>query len=111
MPGLIDNHWHAMLIRLTPPAMLASDVGYTTLLAGAEATATLMRGFTTIRDMGGPAFSLKRAIDEGAVPGPRIYPSGAVITVTAVTATSATSPICRGPSAECSAASSSSAEP
>ena len=82
MPGLIDAHWHAMLIRLTPPAMLASDVGYTTLLAGAEATATLMRGFTTVRDMGGPAFSLKRAIDEGAVAGPRIYPSGAVITVT-----------------------------
>ena len=56
MPGLIDAHWHAMLIRLTSRAMLASDVGYTTLLAGAEATATLMRGFTTVRDMGGPAF-------------------------------------------------------
>ncbi len=82
MPGLIDNHWHAMLIRSTPPQMLASDVGYTTLLASAEATATLMRGFTTVRDMGGPAFSLKRAIDEGIVAGPRIYPSGAVITVT-----------------------------
>ena len=41
-----------------------------------------MRGFTTIRDMGGPAFGLKRAIDEGLLPGPRIYPSGAVITVT-----------------------------
>ena len=69
MPGLIDAHWHAMLIRLTPPAMLASDVGYTTLLASAEATATLMRGFTTVRDMGGPAFSLKRAIDEGTCRG------------------------------------------
>jgi imidazolonepropionase-like amidohydrolase len=41
-----------------------------------------MRGFTTIRDMGGPSFSLKRAIDEGVLPGPRIYPSGAMITVT-----------------------------
>ena len=50
-------------------------------MAGAEATATLMRGFTTVRDMGGPAFALKRAIDEGVLPGPRIYPSGAVITV------------------------------
>ena len=47
--------------------MLASDVGYTTLLAGAEATATLMRGFTTVRDMGGPSFGLKRAIDEGVL--------------------------------------------
>jgi imidazolonepropionase-like amidohydrolase len=51
-------------------------------MAGAEATDTLMRGFTTVRDMGGPAFGLKRAIDEGLVPGPRIYPSGAIITVT-----------------------------
>jgi hypothetical protein len=48
----------------------------------AEATATLMRGFTTVRDVGGPSFGLKRAIDEGVLPGPRIYPSGAMITVT-----------------------------
>jgi Amidohydrolase family len=41
-----------------------------------------MRGFTTVRDMGGPAFGLKRAIDEGIVAGPRIYPSGAMITQT-----------------------------
>ncbi|MGL3208985.1 amidohydrolase family protein [Bradyrhizobium sp. BR 1433] len=82
MPGLIDAHWHALLVRPTPAAVMASDVGYTNLLAAAEATATLMRGFTTIRDMGGPAFSLKRAIDEGLVAGPRIYPSGAMITIT-----------------------------
>ena len=82
MPGLIDVHWHAMLVRPNPAAALASDVGYLNLLAGAEATATLMRGFTTIRDMGGPTFGLKRAIDEGLLPGPRIYPSGAVITIT-----------------------------
>jgi imidazolonepropionase-like amidohydrolase len=82
MPGLIDAHWHAMLVRSTPPQLMANDLGYTTLLAGAEATATLMRGFTTIRDLGGPSFALKRAIDEGLLPGPRIYPSGAVITVT-----------------------------
>ncbi|MCA1392823.1 amidohydrolase family protein [Bradyrhizobium sp. IC3123] len=81
MPGLSDMHWHAMMVRPTPAQMLSSDLGYTTLLASAEATATLMRGFTTVRDMGGPTFSLKRAIDEGLVPGPRIYPSGAVITV------------------------------
>src|SRR5512144_1545262 len=37
---------------------------------------------TTVRDMGGPSFGLKRAIDEGVLPGPRIYPSGAIITVT-----------------------------
>jgi imidazolonepropionase-like amidohydrolase len=82
MPGLIDAHWHAMLVRPTPAVALIDDVGYTTLLAAAEATSTLMRGFTTVRDMGGPAFALKRAIDDGLVVGPRIYPSGAVITIT-----------------------------
>ena len=82
MPGLSDMHWHAMMARPTPAQMLSSGVGYTTLLAGAEATATLMRGFTSVRDMGGPAFDLKRAIDHGLLPGPRIYPSGAVITIT-----------------------------
>jgi len=82
MPGLTDMHWHAMLARPTPAQLLASDVGYSNLVAGAEATATLMRGFTTVRDLGGPSFGLKRAIDEGLLPGPRIYPSGAVITIT-----------------------------
>src|SRR5215467_3678887 len=81
MPGLTDAHWHATMVRSTPTQLLSSGLGYTTLLAGAEATATLMRGFTTVRDMGGPAFDLKRAIDEELLPGPRIYPSGAVITI------------------------------
>ena len=82
MPGLIDAHWHAMLVRPTPMAVLAGDIGYNNLLAASEATATLMRGFTTVRDMGGPSFGLKRAIDEDLVAGPRIYPSGAMITIT-----------------------------
>lgn len=81
MPGLIDAHWHAMLIRVTP-AQSFGDVGYNNLAAGDEATDTLMRGFTTVRDVGGPVFGLKRAIDEGIVRGPRIYPSGAIITIT-----------------------------
>jgi imidazolonepropionase-like amidohydrolase len=82
MPGLIDNHWHAMLVRPTPAELLTRDLGYLTLLAGAEATATLLRGFTTVRDVGGPTFALKDAIDGGLVVGPRIFPSGAIMTVT-----------------------------
>ena len=81
MPGLIDNHWHAALARITPAQSLG-DVTYSSVHAGVEATATLMRGFTSVRDLGGPVFGLKAAIDEGVLPGPRIYPSGAVITVT-----------------------------
>src|SRR5262244_2092554 len=82
MPGLIDAHWHAMLVRPTPAEALTWDIGYANLVAGAEARDTLLRGFTTVRDVGGPVFGLKRAIDDGVVAGPRIYPSGAVITVT-----------------------------
>lgn len=82
MPGLIDMHWHAMLVRPTPAETISGDVGYLNLVAGAEAKDTLLRGFTTVRDLGGPAFGLKRAIDEGIAVGPRIYPAGAVITVT-----------------------------
>ncbi len=42
----------------------------------------LMRGFTSVRDLGGPTFGLGRAIDEGVLPGPRIWPSGATISQT-----------------------------
>jgi imidazolonepropionase-like amidohydrolase len=82
MPGLIDAHWHTMLVRSTPVAAISGDIGYNNLLAGAEATDTLMRGFTTVRDLGGPAFGLKQVIDEGIEIGPRIYSSGAMITIT-----------------------------
>ena len=82
MPGLIDMHWHTMLVRPTVGLLLTGDLGYMNLMAADEANDTLMRGFTTVRDLGGPAFGLKRAIDEGMFPGPRIYPSGAIITVT-----------------------------
>jgi imidazolonepropionase-like amidohydrolase len=82
MPGLIDAHWHTMLVRPTAEQAIFGDTGFVNLVAGAEATATLMRGFTTVRDMGGPSFGLKQAIDRGIIPGPRIWPSGAIISVT-----------------------------
>jgi imidazolonepropionase-like amidohydrolase len=82
MPGLIDAHWHAMTASVPMEVSLSANIGYVNLLAAQEAKATLMRGFTTVRDLGGPAFDLKRAIDEGIVPGPRIYPSGAMISIT-----------------------------
>src|SRR5499427_8173714 len=82
MPGLIDNHWHTMMARPSVAQLLNGDVGHLYLVAGAEANDTLMRGFTTIRDLGGPSFGLKQAIDEDTIIGPRIFPSGAMITIT-----------------------------
>jgi imidazolonepropionase-like amidohydrolase len=82
MPGLIDAHWHAFMAATSQMVLMTADSSYLQLLAARQAEATLMRGFTTIRDLGGPVFGLKRAIDEGVMVGPRIYPSGAMISQT-----------------------------
>jgi imidazolonepropionase-like amidohydrolase len=82
MPGLIDAHWHAVMAATPQMVLMTADPSYLQLLAARQAQATLMRGFTTVRDLGGPVFGLKRAIDEGVTIGPRIYPSGAFISQT-----------------------------
>jgi imidazolonepropionase-like amidohydrolase len=82
MPGLIDAHWHAIMAATPQMVLMTADPNYLQLLAARQAEATLMRGFTTVRDLGGPVFGLKRAIDEGVTIGPRIYPSGAFISQT-----------------------------
>ncbi|WP_036484219.1 amidohydrolase family protein [Myxosarcina sp. GI1] len=85
MPGLIDAHTHLFLesgsveelimLGKTSPEKLFQQVGK-------NATAMLMRGFTSARDMAGPVFELQKAIDRGDVVGPRIWPSGAMISQT-----------------------------
>jgi imidazolonepropionase-like amidohydrolase len=83
MPGLIDAHWHSAFCAVNQLQAVTADVGFLHIRAGLAATETLHRGFTTVRDCGGPAFGLKLAVDSGLVAGPRIYPSGAFITQTA----------------------------
>lgn len=82
MPGLIDAHTHIMFSTIPQLAVLTGDIGFINVAAVRAANDTLMRGFTSIRDMGGPCFGLKRGIDAGLVPGPRIWPSGAFISQT-----------------------------
>jgi imidazolonepropionase-like amidohydrolase len=82
MPGLIDAHVHTMFESIDMAKGLSSDIGYVNLVAAHAAERQLLRGFTTVRDLGGSSFSLKRAIDEGYVNGPRIFPSGATISQT-----------------------------
>lgn len=82
MPGLIDAHWHSFMASVPQMVIATANVSYLGLMAARQAEATLMRGFTTVRDLGGPVFGLKQAIDEGVVIGPRIYPSGAMISQT-----------------------------
>lgn len=82
MPGLIDAHWHSTLVSPSSVSAMTADIAYIHLLAGKVADATLMRGFTSVRDMGGPSFGLRRAIEEGLIAGPRIFPSGAMVSQT-----------------------------
>lgn len=79
MPGLIDAHTHIMFASLPQMDLLTGDIGYVNVAAVKAAKEMLLRGFTSIRDLGGPVFGLKRGIDAGLVPGPRIWPSGAFI--------------------------------
>ncbi|MBJ6132932.1 amidohydrolase family protein [Ochrobactrum sp. Q0168] len=82
MPGMIEAHWHSILAGISQLAAMTADIPYVHLVAAQEAERTVLRGFTTVRDVGGPSFALKRVIDEGGVIGPRIYPSGAMISQT-----------------------------
>lgn len=71
MPGLIDAHTHIMFETLTQEAVLTADLAFVTVAAVKGAHDMLMRGFTSVRDVGGPVLGLKRGIDMGLVPGPR----------------------------------------
>jgi imidazolonepropionase-like amidohydrolase len=82
LPGLIDAHWHAAFTTIPAAVATLGEIGYVFAQAVVSAGDTLLRGFTTVRDLGGPSFGIKQAIDSGAIPGPRIYPSGAFISQT-----------------------------
>jgi imidazolonepropionase-like amidohydrolase len=81
MPGMIDAHVHLMLPMKIDEIQKADD-SYIALRAADEAKKMLYRGFTTVRDVAGATFGLKRAIDERLIEGPRIFPSGAGISQT-----------------------------
>jgi len=89
MPGFIDMHVH--LTSETSRQVdalrraLSENPADAAFQAVDKATRTLMAGFTTVRDLGAGAglnVSLKRAIDSGAVPGPRMFTSGKSIATT-----------------------------
>ncbi|MFQ6148272.1 amidohydrolase family protein [Streptomyces seoulensis] len=80
-PGFIDAHAHVML-QPTLAEAADSDLAYHGLYGASMARLYLSRGYTTIRDTGGNTFSLKKAIDAGMTDGPRIFPSGPIISQT-----------------------------
>jgi imidazolonepropionase-like amidohydrolase len=80
MPGLIEGHGHLQM-NGTGIADIENNRTWEDLAIRSTVNAenALMSGFTAWRDAGGMAAGLQRAIDEGLVVGPRIYPSGAFI--------------------------------
>jgi len=82
MPGLIDAHYHISYSQFSVPEFMASDIAMYTIKSTISAENSLMRGFTTIRDMGGAPFSIKKAVDQGIIVGPRLYLSGPPISQT-----------------------------
>lgn len=91
LPGLIEGHSHLLLypynITDWDTQVLKESDSYRTVRATVHARNTLMAGFTTVRDLGteGAGYSdvaLKRAINEGIVPGPRMVVAGRAIVST-----------------------------
>jgi imidazolonepropionase-like amidohydrolase len=82
IPGLSDAHVHLSATMSNRETRNEAHWMYTSIRTAKAAENFLMLGFTTVRDLGGPVFGIKRAIDEGLIIGPRIYPSGAYISQT-----------------------------
>lgn len=79
MPGIIGCHEHVMM-QLPITTLLNSDERFIAAVATSTVETYLMNGWTSVRDASGNTFGLKKAIDQGFVVGPRIYPSGPMIT-------------------------------
>jgi imidazolonepropionase-like amidohydrolase len=91
LPGLIEGHSHLLLypynITDWDVQVLKESDSYRTARATVHAKNTLLAGFTTVRDLGteGAGYSdvaLKRAINEGIIPGPRMIVAGRAIVAT-----------------------------
>ncbi len=82
MPGLIDAHVHVMFESIPQQQALFSDFAFLNLFAAKAAEEQLLRGFTSVRDLGGGSLTLAKAIDMGLAMGPRIFSSGAFISQT-----------------------------
>ena len=82
MPGLIDNHIHVTIPTLDTTALTRMPETYFAQYANVFLNATLQRGFTTIRDIGGGDVGISRAIDHGLVRAPRFYYAGKIMSQT-----------------------------
>jgi imidazolonepropionase-like amidohydrolase len=82
MPGLIDNHVHLAINTAPQDVLITLNEAQLDSLTRIEGEKMLLRGFTSVRDMGGPIFTIKKEIDKGLLAGPRLFPSGAMVSQT-----------------------------
>jgi imidazolonepropionase-like amidohydrolase len=82
MPGLHDQHVHFSVFNPVNDERQSMTPFHVGGVAALRAKRILMNGFTTVRDMGGPAKFVQRIVDAGLTPGPRIFPSENYITQT-----------------------------
>ncbi len=80
-PGFIDLHVH--LTMHSPPGSAREHATAVGARSVAAAKFFLDNGFTTVRDAGGTHPDLARAFNSGQLYGPRVYPSGAIVSQTA----------------------------
>lgn len=82
MPGLIDCHMHVVAESLDLWSNAIAPSSLAALRAARVMNETLMRGFTTIRDLGGADHGLVRAVDDGLIEGPRLVICGKGLSTT-----------------------------
>ncbi len=82
LPGLIDAHYHATLTDTNPANLRDVPTTLMTARAANLLRATLARGFTTVRDMGGADWGIRSAVAEGTIAGPRIFIAGRALSQT-----------------------------
>ena len=76
IPGLIDVHWHTYMANIPVSILQTADMSEVAIRGLLGNRETLMRGFTTVRDIGGNPFAVKKITDAGTFPGPRMFVSG-----------------------------------
>ncbi|MFZ4808539.1 MAG: amidohydrolase family protein, partial [Hyphomicrobiaceae bacterium] len=79
MPGLIDSHVHVFLSEVVIRRLEDMPLTLMTARAAVLMRAMLDRGFTTVRDTGGADWGIKAAVDQGFLPGPRLFIAGKAI--------------------------------
>jgi imidazolonepropionase-like amidohydrolase len=79
MPGLIDSHVHVTLSEVNIRFLESIPLTLMTARAARLMLGMINRGFTTVRDTGGADWGLKTAVEQGDIPGPRLFIAGAAI--------------------------------